>query len=97
MRTTEYQLSLQVDPHPSARRADGSPLVVGSLKIAGPLECPRNLQDGDELIVTVVGADGEVLSRHLAEVQAPSFARIEEKGVVLGIERIHKAQIREPT
>jgi hypothetical protein len=92
-----YQLTLHVDPHPAARQADGEVLIVGSLKISGSLRCPRDLQDGDELIVTVTGADGEVLSRHHAEVLTPTFARIEEKGVVLGLERIHKAKIGDPT
>jgi hypothetical protein len=97
MTTIDYQLSLHVDPHPAARRPDGEVLIVGLLKISGSLRCPRDLQDGDELIVSVADADGNLLSSHHAEVQTPTFARIEEKGAVLGLERIHKAKIGDPT
>jgi hypothetical protein len=96
LRDADVQLSLRVTPHPGARKPNGEILIAGSLKIAGSLYCPRDLQDGDELIVTVTGADGEVISRHKAEVQAPSFARIKDGHAVIGIERIHKAEIGDP-
>lgn len=96
LRGTDVQLSLRVAPHPGARRPDGGILIDGSLAIKGSMYCPRDLQDGDELIVTVSGADGEVIATHRAEVLTPTFKQITDGQRVIGIERIHKAEIGDP-
>lgn len=53
------------------------------------------LEHGDELHVTIAGADGEVITSVVAEVSAPpSFVPIEEKDIgLIGYTRAHKAKL----
>lgn len=85
------QLSLAVNPEPELGPDDR---VIGSLTIAGTFAIGRDLQRGDELIVTVAGADGELLAQGQAAVNSLGFKTIRDRhGDPLGTERKHGAKL----
>lgn len=94
------QLSFDVVPATIQRggRSEPAEVLGGELKIKGALRLDANLQHGDPLIITVTGADGEILAATRAEVAAPpSFAPIEEKDIgLIGYSRVHTAKPTEP-
>lgn len=95
------QLSFDVTPRHAGAGVDpsGPPAEVlgAELKLNGALGLDVNLEHGDELVVTIAGADGEVLARSEATVSAPpSFVPIEEDKVgLVGYVRSHKAKLGE--
>lgn len=92
--TTERQLTLDILPHPSAAHRGDDALIAGTLKVSGELRVDRDLNAGDELIVLVQSADGEVLSQHQAVVGPVTLSPIEDKDLgIIGTERIHRAKV----
>lgn len=100
MSTRHRQLTFDVAPRKVRRAGEDVPAEVlgGELKIKGGLRCDTNLEHGDELVIIVQGAGGEVLARCYAEVAAPpSFAPIEERDVgLIGYSRVHTAKVGDP-
>lgn len=88
-RLQNVQLSFDVHAHPSGTHG----LLGASLKISGEYLIGRDLQPGDALQVVVQDADGEVVATAPAEVATVGFAPIKDDGVVIGMERVHKAKI----
>lgn len=87
------QLSFDVRVHPALSHMS-DPILAGSLKIAGDLHCPRDIQTGDELTVTVATADGEVIAQGVVEAGAPGFRVITDQGSPIGMERVTKAKVQ---
>lgn len=91
------QLSLAILPHPelAKREADGDPTwIVGRLEAKLDLRVGQDYNAGDEFLVTVTGADGELVGRVTLEVEYVVPKPIREKGLgIIGMERIHKAKI----
>lgn len=87
---TARQLTLEVEPEPELGADDR---VLGSLTIGGSFAVGRDLQRGDELIVTVAGADGELLAQSQAVVGKVGFQTIRVKGDPVGTERKHGAKL----
>lgn len=52
-----------------------------------------DLQPGDELTVTIAGADGEVLASGTAAVLSVGFVPITDSGDIIGTTRVHKAKL----
>ena len=96
---TQTRLTLNVKPHPFlAEQAarDGQDLkIVGQLKIAGEFTVDRNLEHGDELVVTVTGADGEAIAQGICVVAGPPpLIPLESKELgLIGYVRSHKAKV----
>jgi hypothetical protein len=88
---TVGQLTFEVTPH---RDLDDL-RIAGSLKLSGDLRVQRDLNHGDELLVTVTDADGSVLARAQATISAPpSFVPIEDKDLgLIGYDRAHRAKL----
>jgi hypothetical protein len=88
------QLTLDVLPHPRAAARGADAFIAGTLKLSGELRVDRDLNAGDELVVIVQDADGEVLAHHQAQVGPVTLAPVEDKDFgVIGTERIHKAKV----
>lgn len=87
------QLSLDVRQHPNAeQRGDG--FLTASLKLQGALPLGRDLNPGDDLMVTVSSADGEIIATGTFETGPVGFAPISDKTAgVVGLERVHKAKL----
>lgn len=89
------QLSLDVKHHPEVERRLGAGEHVwlhGTLTTKIELPVREDYNMGDELMVTVTDADGQVVGRTIVEVESPHFKPIVEKGLgVIGEERVHKA------
>lgn len=90
MSATTRQLSLEVEPEPELGADDR---VIGSLTVAGTFAVGRDLQRGDKLIVTVAGADGELLTTSEAVVGKVGFSTLRAKGEPIGTERKHGAKL----
>lgn len=86
------QLTLDVHPHPEL---DGEPgLLAGALKVTGEYMLNRDLNIGDELVVVIQSADGEVLTSAKAKVGPVTLGPIEDKDLgVIGTERAHRAKV----
>lgn len=93
----QRQLSLEIYPHPQLQATkDGRGPVTGSLQIAGALDVNQDLHAGQELMVLVQSADGELLSQHRLEVGQVALIPIKVKDLgVIGTERAHKAKVTE--
>lgn len=83
------QLSLDVGP--TGDRYDGKP-IFPTYSVAGSMSAKKQLNQGDEVVVTVSGPDGEILSVGRGRVDV-SFKDIEQKGTLVGVERRHAAKI----
>ena len=92
MNRTQPQLSFDVKPHPAIAHMS-EPILTGSLKITGDLNCPVDVQTGEELTVTVATADGEVIAQAVLEAGAPGFRVITDSGDPIGMERVTKAKV----
>lgn len=90
---TDRQLSFDVKPHADLDGHRDGDLLMGSLKITGAMNVGRDLNAGDTVSIIVHDADGDVLAQATAEVDAPSFRVIRDKGTPIGTERAHKARI----
>lgn len=97
LRSSNDQITLDVEPHPdvqAAQRRGDTVYLTASLdgKLSVPVD--RDLNSGNELVITVAGADGQVLATAYAVVKAPKFVdiEIEELGTV-GLERVHPFKI----
>lgn len=88
--TTDRQLTLAVEPEPELGPDDR---VIGSLTIGGTFAVGRDLQRGDKLIITVAGADGELLAQSEAAVDKLGFKTIRAQGEPIGTERKHGAKL----
>ena len=88
----DVQLSFDVHRHPALQHSDHA-LLASSLKVSGAYGLRRDLQPGEQLMVIIQSADGEVLSQADAEVSTVGFAPITDSGAVIGMERVHKAKI----
>ncbi len=73
--------ALSLDIH--LRSTIEDPVVRGSLKLTGALPVTKDLNDGDEITVTVNGPDGEQLA-------VPKHLRMPQVGII-GVERVHTA------
>jgi hypothetical protein len=89
--TDNPQLTFDValHPHLDAERH----ILFGSLKIKGDFRLDRDLNAGDELTVTIAGPDGEVIASGHATTAYPAFKAIKDKGVTIGTERCHTAEL----
>lgn len=88
------QLSLHVEPNPSLAQYEDGGELYGSLKISGSLPVLRDLNDGDEVTVTVHGADGEVLTSSAATIAPPAFKPVTVTNIGrVGTERVHTAKL----
>lgn len=89
------QLSLDVKSHPAIRRMRQSGERVflhGTLTTKIEIPVKRDFNMGDELMVTITDADGQVVGRKVVEVESPTFKVLRSKDLgVYGEERIHKA------
>jgi hypothetical protein len=86
------ELSHVVKPHPArVERPDGG-WLDGTVAIGGAFNVDRDLQPGDELVVTIAGADGEVLAGGIVEVGPVGFKPVKVRGFVVGETRVHKAK-----
>ena len=87
------QLSFDVEPHPNTRHQDGSVVpLYGELKWSVAVDVDHDLQPGDQVVVTVASADGEVLGTSLGKVEDVAFKTIKEKGRVIAQVREHKVK-----
>lgn len=90
----DIQLSLEVEPHPAIDVVHGKGFIAGSISVKGDLRVHRNVNPGDQLIVIVQDADGEILAQGEAEGGVSGFPVIEDKDLgPIGMERKHKATI----
>ena len=87
------QLTFDVKPHPAIDHMS-DPILAGELKISGALHCPRDIQTGDELTVTVATADGEVIAQAVLEAGAPGFKVLTEKDELIGMARITTGKVK---
>lgn len=92
MMDVRHQLSLAVEPHPRCAHEDA--LLAGSVKIAGDLYCPVDLNSGDTVTVTVANADGAVIAQGQCTAIYPQFREIEDKGTVIGTERVNRVKVK---
>lgn len=82
--------ALSLDVH--LRSQVENPVIRGSLKLAGAMPVKQDLNDGEQVTVTVNGPDGEVLSSGVFEIGLPTARHIRQKGVgIIGAERVHTA------
>lgn len=94
--TDDRQLSFAIAPALAGR--EPATVLNAEVKLKGSLHVATNLDHGDELVVTVTGADGEVLAQHRAEVsKPPTFEPIVDRGDLLGYTRVHTAAIGDRT
>lgn len=84
------QLSFQVDPFPGFEKR---PLLGATVKIGVELHVNKNLQPGDQLVVLIQDADGEVLSMGDAHVEDVAFKPVKDSGDIIGQQRQHKAKL----
>lgn len=92
------QLSLIVKPHPALERkaADGEPVYLqAELEVKVAIPVAQDFNPGAGFVVTIAGADGEVLGHARAELAgkgAVRFDTIEDKDLgIIGTTRVHKA------
>lgn len=67
--------------------------LFGSLKVKGTMGVRKDMNLGDELRVQIVDEQGEIVASGAATVQLPAFKKQVEEGVVIGIERVHTAEL----
>jgi hypothetical protein len=88
--TMTEQLSLDVLPDP--RLVPGG-LLIGKLRISGEFGVERDLNRGEQIIVQISDADGQVITTALGMVSGVGFANIMDKEAVIGTERQHRAKL----
>ncbi len=88
--TRHQQITLNVQPH---RRAGEGAFMFATLKIKGDFRLDHDLHGGDELTVTVADADGNVITNGKLVCATPTFKDVTEKGIYIGIDRIHVAEL----
>lgn len=98
--TPQTRLTLDVAPHPhllALQRAGDELKIVGEVKVTGTFPVAKDLNHGDELVVTIAGADGEVLSHGLCTIAGPPpLVPIESKELgLIGYCRSHKAKVHD--
>lgn len=93
----EPRLTLEVNELDEAKREreDGTEreLVVGTVKVAGTFRVDRDLLRREEFTVIIADSDGVTVATGVARAQPPKFVDIEDKGVILGIERAHTIKV----
>lgn len=91
------QLSLDVVPNPRLvehqRETGEEPYLTGVLKVTGELHCPSDVNSGEELTIQVCDADGTVIAGGRLKALYPNFREIEDRGNVIGTERINRAKV----
>jgi hypothetical protein len=90
MTAIDQQLSLDVLP--DSRVVPGG-VFVGSLRVSGEFAVEQNLNRGQQLVVSIADADGQVLTTALAMVVGVGFVSIYDGDTVIGTERQHKAKL----
>lgn len=83
---------LSLDILPDQRAVPGS-MMVGSLRVAGTFAVDQNLDRGQQLMIQISDADGQVITTALAMVSAVGFTNLYERDAVIGTERQHKAKL----
>lgn len=69
------QLSFELRPHTTAVERPGGLQLTGSLRITGALSVDRDFNHGDQLLVQVIGMDGEIVATTEVTVSAPPLLR----------------------
>ncbi len=87
---TQGRLSLFVKPH-SALPED--PYYYGSIKLKGDFRVDHDLHGGEALHVQISDADGNIISTATMRLATPTFKDVRSDGHLIGVERIHTAEI----
>lgn len=87
---TGKQLSFDVEQYP---HLVGEKPLMASVKIGVDLGVREDLNPGDNLVVIIQDADGQVIASGDAAVVGVGFNQIKESGDVIGVHRQHKAKL----
>lgn len=90
-RTGGAEDQLTLDCGPTGNRYDGKP-IFPTFSVSGSLSAKKQLDQGDEVAITISGPDGEVLAISKGRVGV-SFKDIESEGMLIGVERKHAAKL----
>ncbi len=86
----DSQITLDVKPH---SRCSENGYLFAHLKIKGDFPIQQDLNGGDVVTVSISDMDGNVLASGQALVASPHFVDIVEKGIYLGVDRVHTATL----
>ena len=84
---------MSVGQHPALAHAGDDAWLAGRLKLAVDLPVDHDLNRGDELVVSVSDAAGNVQCHGAARVIHVGFGDIKDGARVVGTERQHKAEL----
>lgn len=86
------KLSFDVKQHPDCKHFDAP--LGSSVKVSAELGIDHDLNPGEDLVVIVQNADGEVIASGELEVGKLGFDPIKEKGNVVGMQRVQTAKLK---
>lgn len=86
-------LSFEVKRYPSLKDRDDGGFLDGCLHLQGAFQVLVDLHPGDEVVVQIGGADGEILTGGVCEVVPVAFKPVFVKDICVGTTRVHKAKL----
>jgi hypothetical protein len=89
---TAIDQQLSLDVLPDSRIVPGG-VFVGTLRVSGEFPVEEDLNRGQQLVISIADADGQVLATALAAVVGVGFVTLYEKETAIGTERQHKARL----